>query len=72
VALLRRQDLQVSTSMVGRILTQLKGQGRLVEPSRSRVSGSPEFPVVNSKAEHRSARLESPAISERPFAKLIV
>ncbi len=68
MAVLRRQGLQVSTSMVGRILTQLKRQGRLVEPSRSRVSGSPEFPVVNSKVEHRSARLPSPAISEHPFA----
>ena len=38
--LLRRQHLQVSTSMVGRILTQLKRRGRLVEPSRSGVPGS--------------------------------
>jgi putative transposase len=35
--LLRRQQLPVSTSMVGRILTQLKQQGRLVEPPRSGV-----------------------------------
>ena len=38
--LLRRQRLQVSTSMVGRILTQLKRQGRLVEPPLSCVPGS--------------------------------
>jgi putative transposase len=38
--LLRRQRLPVSTSMVGRILTQLKRQGRLVEPPRSGVPGS--------------------------------
>ena len=37
---LRRQRLAVSTSMVGRILTQLKRQGRLVEPPRSGVPGS--------------------------------
>src|SRR5208282_5174506 len=38
--LLRRQQGLVSTSMVGRILTQLKRQGRLVEPPRSGVPGS--------------------------------
>lgn len=38
--LLRRQRCSVSTSMVGRILVQLKAQGRLVEPSRSGVPGS--------------------------------
>ncbi len=38
--LLRRQKLAVSTSMVGRILTQLKRQGRLVEPPRTGVPGS--------------------------------
>src|SRR5579863_2830201 len=38
--LLRRQQQPVSTSMVGRILAQLKRQGRLVEPSRSGVPGS--------------------------------
>jgi putative transposase len=38
--LLRRQRQSVSTSMVGRILTQLKRQGRLVEPPRSGVPGS--------------------------------
>ena len=38
--LLRRQQLPVSTSMVGRILTQLKRQGRLVEPPRTGVPGS--------------------------------
>jgi transposase InsO family protein len=38
--LLRRQHLPVSTSMVGRILTQLKQRGRLVEPLRVGVSGS--------------------------------
>jgi len=38
--LLRRQKLPVSTSMVGRILTQLKQQGRLVEPPRTGVPGS--------------------------------
>jgi transposase-like protein len=38
--LLRRQQVQVSTSMVGRILVQLKRQGRLVEPPRTGVPGS--------------------------------
>jgi putative transposase len=38
--LLRQQKLTVSTSMVGRILTQLKRQGRLVEAPRSGVPGS--------------------------------
>jgi putative transposase len=38
--LLRRQQQPVSTSMVGRILAQLKRQGRLVEASRSGVPGS--------------------------------
>jgi putative transposase len=38
--LLHRQWLSVSTSMVGRILTQLKRQDRLVEPPRSGVPGS--------------------------------
>ena len=38
--LLRRQKLAVSTSMVGRILTRLKQQGRLVEPPRTGVPGS--------------------------------
>jgi putative transposase len=38
--LLRQQKLTVSTSMVGRILVQLKRQGRLVEAPRSGVAGS--------------------------------
>jgi|SRR5208282_279323 len=38
--LLRRQQSSVSTSMVGRILSQLKRQGRLVEPPRTGVPGS--------------------------------
>jgi transposase InsO family protein len=38
--LLRRQKLTVSTSMVGRILTHLKRQGRLIEAPRSGVPGS--------------------------------
>jgi putative transposase len=38
--LLRRQKLAVSTSMVGRILTRLQRQGRLVEPPRTGVPGS--------------------------------
>jgi len=38
--LLRRQQWKVSTSMVGRILMQLKRQGRLVEPPRTGVAGS--------------------------------
>ena len=38
--LLRRQQLSVSTSMVGRILVQLQRQGRLMEPARSGVPGS--------------------------------
>jgi len=38
--LLRRRKVAVSVSMVGRILTRLKQQGRLVEPPRSGVPGS--------------------------------
>ena len=38
--LLRRQQLSVSTSMIGRILLALKRQGRLVEPPRTGVPGS--------------------------------
>jgi len=38
--LLRRQKLAVSVSMVGRILTRLRRQGRLVEPPRTGVPGS--------------------------------
>jgi transposase-like protein len=38
--LLRQQKLTVSTSMVGRILTQPKRQGRLLEAPRSGVPGS--------------------------------
>jgi putative transposase len=38
--LLRRQKMAISVSMVGRILTRLKQQGRLVEPRRSGVPGS--------------------------------
>lgn len=38
--LLRRERWSVSTSMVGRILTQLQRQGRLVEPPRPGVPGS--------------------------------
>jgi putative transposase len=38
--LLRRQQLSVSVSMVGRILSCLKQQGRLVEPPRAGVAGS--------------------------------
>ncbi len=36
----RRQKSAVSTSMVGRILTRLQQQGRLVEPPRTGVPGS--------------------------------
>jgi transposase InsO family protein len=38
--LLRRQKVAISVSMVGRILTRLKQQGRLVEPPRTGVPGS--------------------------------
>ncbi len=38
--LLHRQPHPVSVSMVGRILRQLKQQGRLIEPPRSGVPGS--------------------------------
>jgi len=38
--LLGRQKVAISVSMVGRILTRLKQQGRLVEPPRSGVPGS--------------------------------
>src|SRR2546425_10528387 len=34
----------VSTSMVGRILSQMKRQGRLIEPLRRGVAGSPRAP----------------------------
>ena len=37
---MRRQKSAVSTSMVGRILTRLQQQGRLVEPPRTGVPGS--------------------------------
>ncbi len=40
VVLLRRQKVELSVSMVGRILTRLKLQGRLVEPPRTGVPGS--------------------------------
>ncbi len=40
VVLLAREQRQVSTSMVGRILTQMKRQGRLLEPPRPGVAGS--------------------------------
>jgi putative transposase len=40
VVLLRNQNLRLSTSMVGRILTHLKQQGRLVEAPRAGVKGS--------------------------------
>ncbi len=39
VVLLRREGGEVSTSMVGRILTHLKRQGRLVEAPRTGVKG---------------------------------
>jgi putative transposase len=38
--LLRRRKVSISVSMVGRILTRLQQQGRLVEPPRSGVPGS--------------------------------
>jgi transposase InsO family protein len=38
--LLRQQKIAISTSMLGRILTSLKRQGRLVEPPRTGVPGS--------------------------------
>ena len=38
--LLRRQKVAISVSMVGRILTRLQQQGRLVEAPRSGVPGS--------------------------------
>lgn len=38
--LLRRQKVSISVSMVGRILTRLQQQGRLVEPPRTGVPGS--------------------------------
>jgi len=40
VVLLREQKLKVSTSMVGRILTQLKRTGQLLDPPRQAVPGS--------------------------------
>ena len=38
--LLHRQQIAISTSMLGRILLHLQRQGRLVEPPRSGVPGS--------------------------------
>jgi len=38
--LLRRQQIAISTSMLGRILLHLQRQGRLVEPPRTGVPGS--------------------------------
>ena len=38
VILLRREGWQVSTSMVGRILTRLKARGVLKEPPRQGIS----------------------------------
>jgi putative transposase len=38
--LLRKENIAISTSMLGRILTSLKRQGRLVEPPRTGVPGS--------------------------------
>jgi putative transposase len=38
--LLRKQKIAISTSMLGRILSSLKRQGRLVEPPRTGVPGS--------------------------------
>lgn len=38
--LLRRQQIAISTSMLGRILIHLQRQGRLVEPPRTGVPGS--------------------------------
>jgi hypothetical protein len=38
--LLRKQNIAISTSMLGRILTSLKRQGRLMEPPRTDVPGS--------------------------------
>src|SRR5258708_8793755 len=39
--LLRRQQIAISTSMLGRILLHLQRQGRLLEPPRTGVPGSP-------------------------------
>jgi transposase InsO family protein len=57
VVLLRREGRRVSTSMVGRILTQLKGRGRLVEPlrrARSAQRGSRRRPYTVRKPKQYS------------------
>ena len=54
--LLGRQRLSVSISMVGRILTRLKRQGRLVEPPRT---GFPDRGVLSAPARTRCANPSS-------------
>lgn len=44
VVLLRRQGIEVSTSMVGRILSSLKRRGRLIEPITNHVSAHKHRP----------------------------
>jgi putative transposase len=61
--LLRRQKLAVATSMVGRILTRLKQQGRLVEPPRTGVRDRAALcvPVPTRCANPSNTRCRSPA-----------
>jgi transposase len=62
--LLCRQHLRVSTSMVGRILTQLKQQGRLVEPPAPAFQdrGALCDPVLTRCENPNSMQPSSPAI----------
>ena len=72
--LLRQQHLSVSTSMVGRILTQMKRQGRLVEPPRSGVAGSrvPCTLVPMLSANPSSTRFPGPATWSRSIPSMCV
>lgn len=60
--LLRQQQIQVSTSMVGRILMQLKRQGSLIEPPRtgSRAAAAPCAPAPTPSANPSSTRFPGP------------
>src|SRR5207248_5924235 len=55
--LLQREQQRVSASMVGRILTQMKRQARLVEPPRSGMPGS-----------RRALRTRPYAVRKRQYA----
>ena len=61
VVLLRREGWQVSTSMVGRILTQLKARGVLKEPVRNRISArKPKHPRPYAIRKPQEYQVEEP------------